>query len=696
MVSIINTDILSPGHKYGGTNHSDMFRPGVGERESRCSVDLGRQARAQSTTIAFVLLLAITLGGVTMILAFGAQSLGDLEGQASSEQAEHAFTKLDSTGAEVALGQSEARTVELGSRGRSGGSVRTVRTGEMTLAYQGGSTIHNETLGAVVYESEGHTVAYQGGGVWRGTGTESQMISPPEIHYTDGTLTIPMIVVRPGGPGSSDRLVIRRLSQQIGLGPGTVEDEVVTLSIRSDYYVGWAQFFESRLDEVHVDVDHANRTTTVELGRITFDVRYDSAVYAEDGDVVVSTGNSEINGPVTAEGQVSTGAASSVNGNVEENVQSSYDPLDPVIDQKLSDAPGNPDVTQQQLDGGGTVSGPATVYDPDDVQLNGDTLTVDLSGGNVTLLVDGNVSIENGADLHVVNPGNNSLRVFTSGDVTVKNGRAFVGTTGSVDAKHLLVFGRSDTQVGLAGGSTYVEAAVFAPRHEEVSGYNTAFPTAQSQCNLGGYWADTCIATGNSALDGAVVAGPAAVKQSTEVNYDPALGGLDLSVNADDLLPPPLTYLHLSVNEIAVEGGSSVGPTFTSTPTPGPTPTPTSTPTPTPANHPAVTIDSVTITESTHAGNTQYDVTVDWSASDPDADLDSVQVAIEDVVGGCGTTGDTTTASGGSASGSLSRTFGTYTGPPGGRCTSGDEYAVTVTVEDEAGHTDTATRTAEA
>ena len=193
-----------------------------------------------------------------------------------------------------------------------------------------------------------------------------------------------------------------------------------------------------------------------------------------------------------------------------------------------------------------------------------------------------------------------------------------------------------------------------------------------------------------------MVAGPAAVKQSTEVNYDPALGGLDLSVNADDLLPPPLTYLHLSVNEIAVEGGSSVGPTFTSTPTPGPTPTPTSTPTPTPANHPAVTIDSVTITESTHAGNTQYDVTVDWSASDPDADLDSVQVAIEDVVGGCGTTGDTTTASGGSASGSLSRTFGTYTGPPGGRCTSGDEYAVTVTVEDEAGHTDTATRTAEA
>jgi hypothetical protein len=104
----------------------------------------------------------------------------------------------------------------------------------------------------------------------------------------------------------------------------------------------------------------------------------------------------------------------------------------------------------------------------------------------------------------------------------------------------------------------------------------------------------------------------------------------------------------------------------------------------------------VTIAENTHAGDTQYDVTVDWSASDPDADLDAVQVTIEDVVGGCGTKGDTTTESGGSASGSLSRTFGTYTGPPGGRCTSGDEYAVTVTVEDQAGNTHTSTRTEEA
>lgn len=674
-----------------------MSRPVPPVADSFGSFGTGGTDRGQSTVIGFVLLLAITLAGVTMIVAFGAQGLNDLQGQANTEYAEQAFTQLDAAGATVALGQSEAQTVELGLRG---GPLRTVQAGTMTLAYQNGSTIHNETLGAVVYEGDKSTVAYQGGGVWRGTGNESRMVSPPEIHYNDGTLTIPMIVVRSGGTGSSDQVTVRRLSQQVGLGPGNVQDKVVTLSIQSEYYMGWAQYFETRVDEVHVTVDHDTQTTTVELGRITFDVRFDGAVYAEDGDVVASTGNSEINGPVFTEGQASTGAASSINGDIEENVQSSYDPLDPVIDQKLSDAPGDSEITQQQLDSGGTISGAETVYDPDGVQLNGDTLTVDLSSGDVTLLIDGDIDITSGGQLHVVNPGNNTLRVFTSGDVTVKNGQAFVGTTGSVDSKHLLMFGRSNTQIGLAGGSTYVEAAIFAPRNEQVSGINTAFPTAQVQCDLGDHYADACIATGSSALDGAVVAGPTSVKQSTEVNYDPDLSDLDLSVKAAELLPPPLTYLHLSVNEIAIEGGASVGPTFTPTATPTATPTPAATPTPTPTpiptNNPSVTIDSVGITELPNGGDTKYEVTVDWSASDPNSDLDSVEITIEDVDGGCGVKTGSTAASGGTASGSETETFGTYTGPPWTRCTPDDTYEVSITVEDQAGNTDTTTQTKEA
>jgi hypothetical protein len=260
------------------------------------------------------------------------------------------------------------------------------------------------------------------------------------------------------------------------------------------------------------------------------------------------------------------------------------------------------------------------------------------------MLVDGDLSVTNGGELHVVNPGNNTLEIYLAGDFTAKNGQAYVGSTGSVDSKHLLVFGRSDTQVGLAGGSTYVEAAVFAPRNEQVAGINTAFPTAQSQCDLGGYYADTCIATGNSALDGALVAGPAAVKQSTNVNYDPDLAGIEFAVNANELLPPPLTYLHLSINPVAIDGGTSVGPTVTPSATPTATPpgTPTatppgtSTPTSTPPPNGAPTAD-FTMNRNGNSPNLELD-------AGPSSDADGTVVSYEWDVGDDGTvdyTGET-------------------------------------------------------
>ncbi|MFC7194689.1 hypothetical protein ACFQL4_08535 [Halosimplex aquaticum] len=44
-------------------------------------------------------------------------------------------------------------------------------------------TLTNVTLGAVRYENGDHDIAYQGGGVWKGTEAGTTMLSPPEFHF---------------------------------------------------------------------------------------------------------------------------------------------------------------------------------------------------------------------------------------------------------------------------------------------------------------------------------------------------------------------------------------------------------------------------------------------------------------------------------------------------------------------------------
>ncbi|WP_152042667.1 DUF7289 family protein [Salinigranum salinum] len=662
--------------------------PRAPTRETDSRIGICRDGRAQANVVGFALLVGLTVVGVTGVVVLGAQGLGSLQNETTAKQAEHAFTQLDSVGAEVALGQSEARTVDLGTRG---GSLRTVPAGELRLAYEDGPTIHAQTLGAVVHERDGAVVAYQGGGVWRGTGNESRMVSPPEIHFHDGTLTMPMVVVRAGGSGPNDRVTVRRLSQQPNLGPGTVRNDVVVLTITSDYYVGWAQYFETRVDDVHVSVDHGARTATIELGRVQFDATFDDAIQAHGGDVEVSTGNPEVNGPITAEGSISEAQSGSISGDTTAHHSMTVPAVDKAVQQKVSNAPGDPDVTTQQIAAGQTLTS-GTYYDPDGFTLGG-TTTVDLAGGNVTLLVDGDVNVH-GGELRVENAANGRLQVLTTGDLSLKNGKMYVAPNdpNDVEAEKLVVFGESDMQVAMVNGGSYFEGVIYAPRESDAPGVNDAMPTSQSQCEMSdGTYADTCLGTGSLTVDGAIVGGQAAIKQKTTVNYDADLDGLTITLNADEVLAPELTYLHLSVNEIAIEGGSVVGSTATPTATPT---TPTATPTPTPSpgdEEPEVDVDSVEVDEydtSPGNGNTKYkyDVTVDWDAVDEDDDLDTVEFTVEDLHGGCGVTTITKDVSGGSAVGVEDLTFGSYSGPS--QCTPGDEYAVTITATDENGNTD--------
>lgn len=241
--------------------------------------------RGQAETISVVLILSITLIGAIVAVSVGTTSLD--AGRIASQEGsiEHAMTQLDSQAAIVALGDSEGQRVPLASTGQGGYHVD-ANAGWINITHHNfkdsgnNEGIYNETLGSIVYRKDDKVIAYQGGGVWVVQSNTSRMLSPPEFHYRSATLTLPVIRVNGsdgvGGSGivaeisqvTRARAVFPNSSQQYG---GTSDDYVnpirkgnVTVTIKSEYYQAWAEYFRTRSDG-EVTVDHANDTVELEL-----------------------------------------------------------------------------------------------------------------------------------------------------------------------------------------------------------------------------------------------------------------------------------------------------------------------------------------------------------------------------------------------------------------------------------------------
>jgi hypothetical protein len=237
----------------------------------------------QASTIGVVLILGITLVGTGLVVGFGSQALEDTERATTLSKSEHSMTQLDSQAAIVALGESSAQRVDLGSSGggtfsanNDAGWIRVVHrnaTGDGT-----NETLYNASLGAVTYENDDTTVAYQGGGVWRSTGNGSTMLSQPEFNYRGSTLTLPVIRVanndsRTGEttalvrPANDSRQVFPNSSETYDDGSvfeNPVTEGSVAVTVNSEFYQGWASFFSSRTTG-NVTVNHTANQATVEL-----------------------------------------------------------------------------------------------------------------------------------------------------------------------------------------------------------------------------------------------------------------------------------------------------------------------------------------------------------------------------------------------------------------------------------------------
>lgn len=323
-----------------------------------------RRSRGQTEALGVVLILVMVVMGTLVIGVLGAQSLADTRQSVDIGHAEQALSEVDRRTSDVALGLESDRAEVSLALGQADGGVRVDETGWFRISLINASTgvaevevVNASPLGSVVYHRGGSTVAVQAGGVWRSDPGGSVMLSPPEFHYRNGTLTVPVIAMG-GDRALGDPLRVSRVGGPDRRYPNAtaglvnrVADGKVRVTVQSAYYQAWGRFFERSTDGI-VRYDHADGTATVTFlalprtislnrgiiatagtgelalaGRGAYTDSYDSSVgnytatQAENGHVwaagnVTMVGHSSVKGDIRSGNTVELSGTSDVYGDV--------------------------------------------------------------------------------------------------------------------------------------------------------------------------------------------------------------------------------------------------------------------------------------------------------------------------------------------------------------------------------------------
>ena len=471
-------------------------------------------ARGQSAVVGYVLVIGLSLAVVGVVVAVGAVAIADVEESAQANQAESAMTQFDSSAAEVALGESPKKSLRLGGTGDSGTVQVDEDAGDIVVKWidteENQTKIAEESLGKVVYEAGDRTVAYQGGGVWRAEDDWSKMVSPPEYHYRDQTLTFPIVKVEGDTSGASpgDQFTVqesgfdRHFPNESHSNP--LEGGHVHVEVTTDYHYGWKQFFETRT-EGSVTHDPDNRTVSVNL-TVPFGETFENGVTttSDDPDAIERNGNSEFDGPVET-GEQKDSASPEIDERISQCEDSDCDDL---VDEK----------SDGYLDDG-------IYYADESVEL--DEIEYDTTDGKIDIVVDGD--LEFAGEEHTIT-GNETVRFFLNGEMTV-GGDTQVNTGG--DPSNLLVLVHTEGgDVATADGNPQFTGFIYAPSSELVLNGG-----GDEDNIVGGVIVERATGNGNADL---------VFDSDAEADFDLELNTISY-----------VTYLHVTENRVEVTTGET-------------------------------------------------------------------------------------------------------------------------------------------
>lgn len=576
--------------------------------------------RGVSEVVGVALLIGIVVLGMGAILLIAGPQLTAEQTAAEVSQVEHSLTQFDSEAARVARGGTDAQRIDLGLRANSGTLDVDSKRGHITIEYRESfeddpPPIVDRPLGTVRYENGDTTVGYQGGGVWRSDGNDSVMVSPPEFFYRDETLSLPIITTQRGGSVHSDVLIVpgenstERFPDADQNRTNTLDTGMLKITIESQYFSAWAQFFE---DETNAQVVRNSEKQIVEV------LFFGSAMdFAPDAGVIATSGPGEIRvegsgsyidsynssvgpysesesnaGIVKAAGEISMFGGSEIRGDAESNKDieltggstitgnaSAIDgvvtdgdstvegeigddanvpiiePIDAIVDNRINNIAGENDngieyITGRELDfdGEDEIELPPGRYYLEQIDLqDGETLVLNASEGGIDIAVENYVILDEG---HIDVKGDNAggmIQVYVGSE---ESAEIDVPGGGNFVADHFYVDDDSSITVKNDRSPKF---QVLGPAHFtgaiRASGGHDPQVTASILAPAGQGPGKFLVRDGE--LFGAVVTGNLSAENNAEVHFDRAI--LDEEIPFGEGMSW-IEYLYVTLNEIEVTG----------------------------------------------------------------------------------------------------------------------------------------------
>lgn len=551
--------------------------------------------RAQSYTIGTILIIAMASAATIATATTGFIFLGESQDLTRIEAATQSMSELDSQASIVALDDNtNSKTIKLGFSNNEDISVKNTGRIKIEAINETDGTVEqvivDKQIGTVVYSQQGtqNTVAYQGGGVWRGYGNEAtRMVSPPEIHYRGSTLTMPLMVISsPSSQTTSgvDSVTATKVSSTAKFPTNTkknpIEEGQIRITVTSDYYRGWGEFFENRMNGgVTVTPEEKNAAIMLEPPKDSKTITNGLSSTYSGSEVTIRGGGGSAsfidsynstqgdygtsqsdNGNITANGDITLRGGANIYGNaiVPNGYSVSAQGSSQITGDVYNDDVPTTDVSQRvrnQYDGIKANNDNGDTAEITGKQLDSGQTTWELGAGDY--YIDGNLDIGSGETL-VLNTSDGPVNLGVSGDVQSSGGTIKVRSSPSNDeAARVYMLG---DKISMA------DATVDVPEDRSSRFWIYAQPGLDADIRSDTRFVGVIYAPGDgnsggvinlqshASVFGGVVGGESRMRSGASIHYDQALKQQQVF---EESTIPKVTYLHVSVNtvEIANDAG---------------------------------------------------------------------------------------------------------------------------------------------
>jgi type II secretory pathway pseudopilin PulG len=213
---------------------------------------------AVSEVIGFIMIFSIVILAISAIYAVGYPTIQSSKENAQFQNMEQSFMVLQSNINTVAFGQAPVRTLKTSLGGGSLTVYPDAGWSKINISTTTGYSC-KVNIGAIEYEKNGRSIAYEGGGVWEKYPAGSAItVSEPRIfvHGDNGNRTVSVSIINissengissVGGEGAASVVVRFKRSSSPYIN-STSSPYPVTITVTSDYADAWERYFNETID----------------------------------------------------------------------------------------------------------------------------------------------------------------------------------------------------------------------------------------------------------------------------------------------------------------------------------------------------------------------------------------------------------------------------------------------------------------